>query len=52
MCAAGVGAREVGAVEACTRCDALRFHSFRRDGGEAGRLLSWIEVPARAGGLA
>jgi len=32
---------------ACTRCDAARFHSFRRDGAAAGRLLSWIEAPSR-----
>ncbi len=49
---AGVDAGVIGAVEACTRCDAARFHSFRRNGAAAGRLLSWIEVPARAGGLA
>jgi purine-nucleoside/S-methyl-5'-thioadenosine phosphorylase / adenosine deaminase len=39
---------EVGVMAgACTRCDAARFHSFRRDGASAGRLLSWIEAPAR-----
>jgi YfiH family protein len=27
---------------ACTRCDAERFHSYRRDGALAGRLLHWI----------
>jgi YfiH family protein len=32
---------------ACTRCDAVRFHSYRRDGAAAGRLLSWIEAPGR-----
>jgi YfiH family protein len=46
---AGVPAESIGVVGACTRCDAARFHSFRRDGPRAGRLLSWIEVP-RAGG--
>jgi hypothetical protein len=30
-----------------TRCDALRFHSYRRDGAAAGRLLSWIEAPEK-----
>jgi YfiH family protein len=45
---AGVPAASIGVVAgACTRCDAERFHSFRRDGPRAGRLLSWIEVPAR-----
>jgi hypothetical protein len=47
---AGVPAGSIGAVTACTRCDADRFHSFRRDGRNAGRLLSWIQVPARPGG--
>jgi YfiH family protein len=47
LLAAGVPAGSIGAVAACTRCDAERFHSFRRDGPRAGRLLSWIEVPAR-----
>jgi len=27
---------------ACTCCDARRFHSFRRDGEDAGRLLHWV----------
>jgi len=43
------GVERVGAIDACTRCDAARFHSFRRDGAAAGRLLSWVEVPARVG---
>jgi len=47
LLAAGVPADSVGSVAACTRCDAERFHSFRRDGARAGRLLSWIEVPTR-----
>jgi YfiH family protein len=47
LVAAGVPADSIGAVAACTRCEGERFHSFRRDGARAGRLLSWIEVPAR-----
>jgi YfiH family protein len=31
-----------GFPAACTRCDPDRFHSFRRDGARAGRLLHWI----------
>ena len=27
---------------ACTSCDAERFHSYRRDGRRAGRLVHWI----------
>jgi copper oxidase (laccase) domain-containing protein len=35
----GVAAAAVGRVEAaCTFCDPLRFHSYRRDGSAAGRL--------------
>jgi purine-nucleoside/S-methyl-5'-thioadenosine phosphorylase / adenosine deaminase len=42
------GGAAVGVVAgACTRCDAARFHSYRRDGAAAGRLLSWIEAPGR-----
>ncbi len=42
------GGAAVGVVAgACTRCDAARFHSYRRDGASAGRLLSWIEAPGR-----
>jgi YfiH family protein len=32
---------------ACTRCDAIRFHSYRRDGARSGRLTHF--VAARAG---
>jgi YfiH family protein len=40
---AGVSLDEIGAVpNACTSCDALRFHSYRRDGPRAGRLVHWI----------
>jgi YfiH family protein len=47
LLAAGLLPSRVGVLEgACTRCDAARFHSFRRDGASAGRLLSWIEAPA------
>jgi len=41
----GVAPRAIGvAARACTRCDAARFHSFRRDGAAAGRLAHWIEA--------
>jgi hypothetical protein len=40
---AGVRAADVGSFpDACTCCDAARFHSHRRDGADAGRLLHWI----------
>jgi len=48
LVAAGCAPDAVGVVEdACTQCDPGRFHSFRRDGAAAGRLLSWIETPER-----
>jgi YfiH family protein len=41
---AGVSPDRIGAFErACTSCDAERFHSYRRDGARAGRLVHWIE---------
>jgi YfiH family protein len=40
---AGVGSANVGSFpDACTCCDAEFFHSHRRDGTRAGRLLHWI----------
>lgn len=50
LVAAGVPARAVGGLpDACTRCDARRFHSYRRDGPRAGRLVHWIEVRGAQG---
>jgi YfiH family protein len=44
---AGVRAADVGSFPAaCTCCDAERFHSHRRDGARAGRLLHWIVANA------
>jgi purine-nucleoside/S-methyl-5'-thioadenosine phosphorylase / adenosine deaminase len=40
---AGVSPDAIGVVERpCTSCDARRFHSYRRDGPRAGRLVHWI----------
>ena len=40
---AGIDKNHLGSVEdACTRCDAARFHSFRRDGKDSGRLVNWV----------
>ena len=40
---AGVRPEDVGFLpDACTCCDAERFHSHRRDADRAGRLLHWI----------
>lgn len=39
----GLSAEAIGGFpSACTRCDSERFHSYRRDGARAGRLLHWI----------
>lgn len=46
---AGLRFVNVGEIPgACTRCDAERFHSFRRDGAAAGRLLHFIAARAEA----
>ncbi len=43
LVAAGVEAARVGALaDACTACDALRFHSYRRDGPRSGRLIHFV----------
>ena len=43
----GVAPEDLAAVDnACTACDPARFHSYRRDGDSAGRLLHYI-VPKR-----
>lgn len=40
---AGLARDRIGRLpECCTRCDAERFHSFRRDGARAGRLVHHV----------
>ena len=42
---AGIAPAAIGvAARLCTRCDAARFHSYRRDGAAAGRLAHWIAL--------
>jgi YfiH family protein len=42
---AGLAASALGSVpRACTHCDAVRFHSYRREGAAAGRLHHYIEA--------
>ncbi len=41
---AGVPQDRIEIVGACTRCDAERFHSYRRDGDQAGRMISYITI--------
>ena len=36
------GVEEVATVDACTRCDALRLSSYRREGKGAGRNLAFV----------
>jgi polyphenol oxidase len=43
---AGLDAGQIEVLPYCTRCDATRFHSYRRDGAAAGRLLSAIRLRA------
>jgi YfiH family protein len=39
----GLAREQIGHLPACcTRCDARRFHSYRRDGAHAGRMLHHI----------
>ncbi len=40
---AGLEPSSRGRVPGCTACDRDRFHSYRRDGQAAGRLLHWIQ---------
>lgn len=43
---AGVARAAIGTAAArCTACDPLRFHSHRRDGPGAGRLVHFVAVP-------
>ncbi len=40
----GAGVRNISVSGQCTRCQADLYHSFRRDGQAAGRMLSWIRL--------
>ena len=47
---AGVAAETLGVMDdCCTRCDADRFHSYRRDGEAAGRMTHFIAARAGSG---
>lgn len=45
---AGLAKGSVEDVPGCTKCDAERFHSYRRDGDESGRLVGVIVAPDRS----
>lgn len=44
LVAAGIPKGQIEAAGMCTRCLTGRFHSFRRDGEKAGRMVSAIEI--------
>lgn len=44
---AGWRAEQLSIVRTCTKKLALQWHSFRRDGGRAGRNWSWIALPSK-----
>ena len=46
LTAAGVPRAQIEASGQCTSCDAARFHSYRRDGEVAGRMISYIRTSA------
>jgi len=41
---AGLPPRNVHLASACTRCDEARFHSYRRDGAAAGRMVTAARI--------
>jgi YfiH family protein len=47
LLALGVKADRIEDVPGCTRCEATRFHSFRRDGSASGRMLAAIAPRSR-----
>jgi YfiH family protein len=42
----GVPAVQIHSIGRCTHCEPELFHSYRRDGGQAGRMVSFIRVAA------
>ncbi len=44
---AGLAADAIAATSGCTRCEATRFHSYRRDGPRAGRLVHHVAAGRR-----
>jgi YfiH family protein len=41
---AGVPASRIDTLGYCTFCESARFHSYRRDGEQAGRMISFIRI--------
>jgi len=46
--AAGVGGQRISVAGLCTKCLAIDFHSYRRDGAAAGRLYSYVGIQETA----
>jgi YfiH family protein len=46
LIAAGVPETHIDRVSLCTFCDAAKFHSYRRDGDGAGRMVSFVRILA------
>jgi copper oxidase (laccase) domain-containing protein len=44
LIAAGLPRGGIEIVGGCTRCDASKFHSFRRDREQSGRMVSFIAI--------
>lgn len=44
LIAAGVASESIDVLPLCTRCRADLFHSWRRDGAEAGRMVSFVKI--------
>lgn len=44
LLAASVPETQIDTIGGCTFCDPARFHSYRRDGARAGRMISFIRV--------
>jgi YfiH family protein len=40
----GVPENQIHSINRCTRCEAEVFHSYRRDGEQAGRMISFIGI--------
>ncbi len=40
----GVPAGQIYSIVRCTRCEPAIFHSYRRDGDESGRMISFIRI--------
>lgn len=47
LTALGVADGAIDDVAGCTRCESERFHSYRRDGDESGRMLAALAPRAR-----